>query len=95
MTERRDGGLSEGSRVEAGRGPEKDRRKNGEGTYVRSDQTYAASPMPHLRLLLLRVCKVHLGPGRRVASLNRAIYCRVQLPSITANRGKRRSRRCW
>lgn len=45
-------------------------------------------PMPHLRLLLLRVCKVHLGPGRPrcVASLNRAIYRRVQLPSITESR---------
>lgn len=29
---------------------------------VRSDQTYV---MLHLRLLLLRVCKVHLRPGRR------------------------------
>lgn len=34
MAERRDGGFGEGSRAEASRGPEKDRRKNGEGTYV-------------------------------------------------------------
>lgn len=34
--------------------------------------------LPHLlRLLLPRVCKVHLGPGHRVASLNGAIYRRV------------------
>lgn len=57
---RGDEGL--GGQTEAIGRLEKDGRKNREGTHIRSDQTYAAL-MPHLRLLLLRVCKVHLRPG--------------------------------
>lgn len=44
------------------RGPEKDRRKNGEG-YV-AIKRMCVAPTPHLRLLLLRVYKVHLGRGQ-------------------------------
>lgn len=88
--ERRSGvSHSEGSRAEAGRGPEKDRRKNGEG--IRSDQTYAAPDTSPLSFVTSRVQSAFgTGPPRRVASLNRAIYRCVQLPSITANPGKHR-----
>jgi len=67
---------------------------------VRSDQTYAA-PTPHLRLLLLCVCKVHLGRGQsrrfpKQGDLSSRIYVHVYVRVyvyrrrfVSTNPGKR------